>query len=76
MFAALMVRKKLLHEANCPGKSFHAREASWKPFSFNPSLQRKQSKRKKINEYKVQNEKRKVKTKQLQNKKKKKENKK
>ena len=47
MFAALMVRKKLLHEANCPGKSFHAREASWKPFSFNPSLQRKKKKKKK-----------------------------
>ena len=45
MFAALMVRKKLLHEANCPGKSFHAREALWKPFSFN---QNKKKKKKKI----------------------------
>ena len=45
MFAALMVRKKLLHEANCPGKSFHAREASLKPFYFNPSLQLKKKKK-------------------------------
>ena len=46
MFAALMVRKKLLHEANCPGKSFHARAALLKPFSFNPFFQLKKKKKK------------------------------
>ena len=45
MFAALMVRKKLLHEANCPGKSFHAREASLKPLSFNQNFQIKKKKK-------------------------------